>query len=944
MKNQSAFSCLLGEILFFLLFLLMLILAWKIGEAEAVVFYVFPGFFESFAIAGFLVWLFLFFYRLGSEIRNHLPNRARGILKECAMPGVLIGVSFYWFGGLFGDGFPSTIDHATRLLRCDLTERALWEHGTLLPWTSAIGAGVPLNDLYPPGGEILYCLIRILSFFVLDRETAYSLTVFTAWFVLLGSLYGVGRYCFGIAGGALAAFLLLLDPGSIALPGWAQAFSVGMWPMTLSAGLLVLTVTLFGVTLTQSAGWERMLLLAALVMAVPLAHVMALLGLILALPVMAGIGFLLAEDRSLWLRRAMRNGLFTFLGLGLAAWWLIPFFLSSEWTLPYGAPVISPAMRAARILDGTLFENTPPLFAYLGLLGTGWGIYSRKPVVTAFSLLYWAFLLLNLDTLYTWFFSPALSGLIMNVPLYRFGGYSKLLGYILAGGLSQSLLAQAWPALERFFNRIYALDQSTTKNRPYAWIPGSLFAGLWVTLAVTLVFPLSRSLGTVYQKQYALTERFPIATSATHPPFVHDFDLAMAEIQRLEPDRMGGEVFFLPLLYPRVGIQANVIESSIPFVYGFGIVPPRYMPATTFSTRAAWTDLSAPMYAAMKYIIAYGGLAKNLESHPDWERLQRFDEISLLRNRQYAADPLFLLGDSPGTATVEILEPNRLGIRLQGLEKETWLRVGISRYRKWRAYLDGYEIPVQEHIETHEPLDVGRYVSVLVRDGFLELTYQPEPVDWAAYGLSGLSLIFLMSLLARKGWFQYFSFETLPPVVKGLTFISIKRTFLATVFVLLAALGILGYGVFLQDTSTRVWYAGITTDMLGRMEWEPDGELDLEFGVRMGADCREKTLEAITLREIRRAGLPPTANAWSTQAGPLWKIRVAAWNDTPSRWDRNGEALNIPLSPPHSLRLFAANPYRGDYVAGGTEIELTLAFTDGSTLRRRCRLLPQGNH
>nr|HQH73986.1 hypothetical protein [bacterium] len=424
----------------------------------------------------------------------------------------------------------------------------------------------------------------------------------------------------------------------------------------------------------------------------------------------------------------------------------------------------------------------------------------------------------------------------------------------------------------------------------------------------------------------------------------HDFEQAMAKIQSLEADRRGGDSFFMPLSYPRTGIQTNVIESAIPFVYGFGIVPPRYMPATTFSTRAAWSDLSAPNLAAMKYFIAYGGLAQNLEAQPDWKRLQRFGEVTLLQNQRYTAPPVFLLGETSGTATVEIQEPNRLGIRLQGLEGETWLRVGISRYRKWRASLDGRSISIQEHIEPREPLDVGRYISVPVQNGLLELTYRPEPLDWAAYVLSGISWIFWMSILAWRGLFPHFSFETIPPFVSQSARMASTWKRAASVFVALAVLGIIGYGLMFRDTATRFWYAGITTDMAGRMNGEPDGELDLEFAIHLGEETRGKTLASITLREIRRAGLPPTANAWSTQAGPLWKIRVTAWNDTPSRWDRNGEAMNIPLSPPHSLRLFMANPYRGDYVAGGTEIELTLAFTDGSTLTRRCPLRPQGNH
>ncbi len=103
---------------------------------------------------------------------HSIPTIGKKWIQECIVPLLIFVFTLCLVCPWFDSGFPSTVDHTTHLLRCYLTEQALWNHGSLLPWTSAIGSGVPLNDLYPPGGAMLFCAIRALSLFLVNLFTA----------------------------------------------------------------------------------------------------------------------------------------------------------------------------------------------------------------------------------------------------------------------------------------------------------------------------------------------------------------------------------------------------------------------------------------------------------------------------------------------------------------------------------------------------------------------------------------------------------------------------------------------------------------------------------------------------------------------------------------------------------------------------------------------------
>lgn len=933
------------EFLFFILLASVIALLYRLADLHAAFLICSPSFFNIVAKAAQAVFLFLLVLRIGFVLWDRIPERHRWILRESWGPFTLVVLSLWLFWGVTGSQFPSSYDHTTHILRCQLTERALWEHGTLLPWTSAVGAGVPLNDLYPPGGAIVYCLVRLFSFFRLSEINAYVVTVFLAWFVLVGALYSAGRYLGGVAAGMLAAIPLLIDMGTIGLIGWAQCFSISMWPMTLSAGTMILALLLYGSTLSRPAGISAMIALSILVAITILTHIFAFLGLLFAFAFTTVSGLCLSGSRCQTLRTILRNVFFAALGFGLAAWWAVPFFASKEWILPYGSPLSSSYNIAQHVLDGNLFQNTAPVLAIPGLFGCVWGLLSRRMLPTALAVSYAFMMAINQDTLKDWFFCESVSSLIMNVPLFRFSGYAKLFGFILAGAMAQPLLANTGSILQSIHRWIYGNPAADGSVFPLQWIAASSLASLIAALAIVPILPIAGWLPDNFNRLYGDSQTFPVTSSKDYPPYIRDFEKAMAYIESIEPVK-SSDSFFLPLLTPRIGVQTNIIESSIPWYYGYGMLTPKYTPTMLLTTRSAWDDPSSYKMAGLKYFAGIGGVPKvMMKQQPQWKWLNTFGEITVLENVFYQVKPIFILENQTAQAALDSQDYGRVKIQLTCIDDRNWVRIGVSRYRKWRAYWDGQEIPIIEHLEPDEQTDLGRYISVLVGNGSLELRYESEPVDWLGTILTLLSIALSIACLVSKSVFRSVSFESdrIGLVLSQDRLNRILRWMAHCVFIIVL-LALIALWLVRPVQSTRFWYAGITSDWVGRDGWNADGDLDMEFGFLIGKGCRGKTLHHVTMSEIRPEGFPASANRWTTGPEALWKIALLPYDDGKKRWGGNGEPLDVPLNPPHFVRVFIANPFRASYIPTGTKMEITLHFTDGTGAEFSCPLKPQGNH
>lgn len=905
-----------------------------------------PDFFHFFFLACAGVWGFLLIGRIGDLANQYsiLPDFGKRGLRELAAPLAIVLSSLWLYRDFLQGEFPSTYDHTTQILRCHLTEEALWNHGTLLPWTSAVGAGVPLNDLFPPGGAMLFCLIRLLSGFLLNREAAYIATVFTSWFVLAGGLYAAGRLFFGIAGGALAAGLLIVTAGSQLQGGWIQVFSVGMWPSALCCGLAIVALAIHAHALVHDCGWRSMALFSLSIAGAIVAHPFSLPALAASIPLFMILSLVSAEDKSLALRRCGRNVFFSLLGFGLAAWWVLPFFASSAWRLPFGAPNPSPEAISIKAIDGRFFSNLPPTLVGVVWLGIFWGLVSRRIETTALSVAGVFFLLLDQTAWKFWFYSPWWDSITMNIPLARLAGFSKYFGFILIGGMAQPVLTNLPALAASGWKKLYVGFDDFDSSSPILILLKILGRNLAAAIVLAALLPTAIPAATYFYTTYTQSKGFELKRYPEYPPYAKDFEAAMRYLQTIDPPRRDND-FFSPISTPRIGVHTSLVESCIPYRFGYGIVPPYYTPTMLLTTRSVRSDDAAPYLSGMKYILAIGKIVNLFQKEPGVAFLDRFGEITILKQQQYSETPIQLLRSPDGCATIETNKPNHLSIRLEGLTDTTWTRVGVSRYRKWRAFQNGKELPILEHIEPGEPLDAGRYISVAAQNGLLELQYAPQPIDWLAYGLSAFCFLALAAIGKSRQLFHAVSWET-PLFAQWIRFIQSKR-FQTGVYILIGCLfAAAALGFRLQKTSqqTRFWYSGVLNDRLSPLKPDLDGKLDLGFGLEIGKEHKGKVLTKATLREIYPKPLV-SHNKWTTDNEPGWKLILSPLDEKHLEiWRKFGEPLFIPLNPIHRVDLYAANPHQGAYIPTGTEMELTLHFAGGETAAYRCPIGPQGTH
>lgn len=902
-----------------------------------------PAFFQAFFLACILIGLFLFVGRIGNLTGKIFPNSWKRILCEIAAPFAVIAGSAYLVRDFFQGDFPATFDHTTQILRCQLSETALWQHGTLLPWTSSIGAGVPLNDLYPPGGSLLYCLIRALSLFQLDRETAYRYTVFISWLTLLGGLYAAGRLFFGISAGVLAAGLMAITAGSQLQAGWTQAFYIGMWPMTLCCGLALTALILFAYTLFQESRRWLMAFLSLFTAGAILAHPFGFVLLLISTPIILVIALAATDNKTRALQRAGRNLVYTLLGIGLAGWWFFPFIASASWTLPFGAPNQSPQMLSVNLIEGKYLENMSPLLNGIILTGLFWGLASRQAIPTSFAVLGAFFLLLDQNTWKYWFFSKSQALFIMNVPLSRFSGLGKILGFVLAGGMAQNSLANLLPILGSLRRILYAGFEDQDSSSSIHGIAQVMGRSLATTLIVSAILPIVVPALNYYYKTYTKPVTVELAGYPSQPPYARDFDSAIRYVQSIDPPS-GEDSFFRPLTGMKIGIHTSLVESTIPYRFGYGIVAPSYMPTMLLTTRSSRNDDTAPSLSGMKYIFAIGRIANMFSKEPGALFLNQFGEITVFKQERYSETPAQIVNAPGGRATIEANEPNRLALRLEGIQGEAWTRVGVSRYRKWRAFENGREIPIVERIERGEPLDAGKYISVKAQNGLLELRYAPQTMDWMAYSLTILCVLGLAIPFSNRRFFQFASFET-TCTTRCLEYAQTRqfRTILYGTTCGLLVLIALMFRLQHANRNTQFWYAGILCDVVSPKSVKPDNALDLGFGLAIGMDHAGKTLKSASLREIYPEPLQ-SPHQWTTEEGSLWKLALAPIGDDINPGFEIDTPLPIRLKPSQSIDMYAANPHRGDYIPTGTMAELTLYFEGGETASYRCPILKQGTH
>ncbi len=586
--------------------------------------------------------------------------------------------------------------------------------------------------------------------------------------------------------------------------------------------------------------------------------------------------------------------------------------MSSEWMQPLGSLSPSPHIKALNLANGNSFVNTPPFLFYLYLFGCLWALFSKNKICIAFAIAGIFNFLIHQDTWHTWFFHESFSKLFHQIRLIRFTGYAKLFAIVLTGGLIQYVVVQQGGLILRAIKSFWRKSPSALNPFWHLLLGRLVLLALLVAIAI-LVLPIVHHLVSIWKND---ASRFPLATSAVHPNTRPAIEKTINTIRELEPNAPGVESFFLPVTSPRIGIRSNTYESSIPFRYGFGIVPPPYMPTMLLYTRSMWRDDAAARYSQMKYFLGRGNKQYVLDV-AGMKPLQEIDGYVLFENSQYSEKPFHILGDTAGEVKVVSMQTNSMILKCSGFEKPTWIRFPVSRYRKWKAVLNNDPVSVQPVRLQTEPPSVERFIAVQAQNGTLKLQYENEWINTCSSMISGLSLIALIA----------FPFVPLPVLL------TIQR-YLAVIILSAALLVGIIFGVYAAQSSSDFWFLGVLRDKVGTTEMEHDRRLDLQSAMKSLPEMKGKRLQEVPVRIFDPMNDNQPLKTASSEEGNQWKLALNQYHPNTQRW----EFVNLPQTIDHHLMIYMGNPYRDRYAASGTTAHVEFIFADGSSIQRDCTL------
>ena len=209
----------------------------------------------------------------------------------------------------------------------------LWQQlaqGRLWGWADHWLGGYPVGFNYPLGGDIWVNLVYLALLGFCDLSQAYGVALFLLYFLMALSIYLLGARCLNRGVGLLAALLLVLEQGAITIGGWTWIVQWGVWPCALSVALSLLALSRFERLRVPGPDANRaMVSLALLVCAAVLCHPLQLIHLGLMVPLCMVLYLLGAPPRAA-LGACLRLGGAALVGLGLAAWWLVPFVSAGQ--------------------------------------------------------------------------------------------------------------------------------------------------------------------------------------------------------------------------------------------------------------------------------------------------------------------------------------------------------------------------------------------------------------------------------------------------------------------------------------------------------------------------------------------------------------------------------------------------------------------------------------
>ncbi len=855
------------------------------------------------------------------------PRIPYPLLLEGACLTALFCLFAYLFREPLGGALVASADHAIHYVLGVLTLRDFLTHGFLKGWCSAIGTGIPLNELYPPGGNLLFCLFRGLTFY-LPPEHSYNILVYLTYIAYVFCLYAVVRWYGGRTAALLLLPLLLCDSRRAIMFGWYQFFYSGMWANAIGVGLVFFTLHKFARAASGELNKRVFVVLSLSAAAAALFHALCLFLMVEWIALFLVLSFVFRSthrSETTHLDKAL-----SMLGLGLllAFWWWGPFFTENEWIQPFGFWGRVNNEIGYDVLHASLFIETIPMLAAVSLLGIAWGLFQRNLYLRTSSLA----ALINILT-GTEYFRYALhldflGNFYAHMQVVRLLAAAKITGMllfsILLGRMLEPVFRKSWQALlERKES-----DSFDSWSGFYSRISREIVATLAGVLIFIPVLLVGTSVSNAVYRWGVLPSAHSFEILPDEPPYWKDVVKAFEFLFKKE--RLQNEYYDYskPLVPFRVYSTTPWNPCLLVLQSPWGFVGPDYVPTILLRTRPYELTEDVLELADIKYAIGrVDQQVERITEMPHGKRIARFGVIEVYRNTNWNGWGYRV----EGSASVRLVknEPKRVQFRISKAEEGAILRVGISQFRKWKITIDEEPVEPLELSPTPEQPELHKFLSIPIRDGILNIRYQDEPIDYICRTVSVIAVLVTLALLfiPARLWNKYGKQDVFPTFRRkaGTAVLAVGAAVIVAWLCLL-----LVRPLYMQQDFLK--YLGPWDDFVGKESWTPDGEHDLQWELFLSARDG-KRIRTIQIEHVGPQTTEPTRSRWTTEAGPLWK--VAVFDEIGNRIDKNGKPLDIPLDGARKLSIHAANCL--DYLPRSPiPVRVDVILSDGTELKLYC--------
>ncbi|MDP8246137.1 MAG: hypothetical protein P9L94_18790 [Candidatus Hinthialibacter antarcticus] len=825
------------------------------------------------------------------------------------------------------DGIRTSGDNLLHYTLAALTEQNLWNHGSLRGWSSALGMGFPLNDLYPPGGNLLVIGLHILTLGLASLERVYSTTVFLGYLGFALLMYKAARMHFGRLAGAALLALLFLDRGDWYF-SWPSALDGGLWAMQLGLGLCVNAFALFVSPRFPKSRWQAFEFIICITASILLHPFYVFLNglwlIVFVWALWAGRGW---RDPSRIANPLQRMAFFC-LGYGMAAFWWLPFALSRDWIFSYGYWGRFMPEPGRLMLEAAFFREAAPYLSLFGLAALAWGFASRKLWIVCFSVFILLNLFLGTEPARYLFSFHAYSDFFIHMQTERLFAVAKigclLLMACMVAALWKQLIVSAhiqrlWRGLSEWIWP--SMHQTGWKNyATKAFTDAGVVVGLFLVLMPACLFTGNLAQATLFwEVRPSLKRIYSIPGDGFWQPF-EEFKTHLAEQAPYQPGALLDGPFPPGRALTHIAWRMPSIAAKSPislFVTG-------YLPANVLGTRPLYADEWTLDLAGVNYFIEDKDAPDPaINQKPNMQPWYENEKLKVYKRTPGIAHPWIL----SGSGTVERLpdEDGALRFRFDETNETSFFRLGISGYRKWQGTLNSGPIDLLLPARWGEPEEAWKFIGFPASDGVFELRYQAQWFDTAALAFSGVCFVLTALLLLVAPLYR--TLVSIPALSHKFANV-IHHTASGVLFI--AALAPIGLMLQpgAQPFAQSLRFMGNYVDHVGTLGDHPDGKTDMIFMLKFTQEPGQPAIKSLNLIGLDETGAEKPDMRFSTKHPHQMTIGVL--DMLGQRCEQDDGALKLPPSRNQRLLLFVHNIYEGP-IPMPLRMKCVLDYADGSS-------------